>query len=95
MRSGTLRNKCSRSNAATMHGLNKWYMAMFEELGWMVLANKKGMDEKIKHYKTSLHNLETHLECKIKSVRDYDKKTDLQILLENVKILIAHVDKDF
>jgi hypothetical protein len=90
---GTLRSKCE--HPATMHGLNKWYEKMFEELGWMVLANKKGMDDKVKVYKHSLERLKTHLECKIHSVHDHDREVDLNILLENVKILIAHVHKDF
>lgn len=80
---------------ATMHGLNKWYEKMFEELGWMVLAHEKGMDDKVQVYKNSLERLQTHLECKIHSVHEHDRKVDLHILLDNVKILTAHVHKDF
>jgi hypothetical protein len=90
---GSERNKCKYPS--TMFYLNKWYMDMFEQLGWMVLAKKKGMNDKIKEYKLSLGRLKSHLECKIDEVQEVDRKVDLNILLENVKILIAHVDKDF
>lgn len=32
---------------ATMNGIAKWYKKMFKQLGWMVLANKKGYTDKI------------------------------------------------
>jgi len=83
------RTKCE--HPATMYSLNKWYERMFEELGWMVLAQKKGMDDKVQVYKHSLERLKTHLECKIASVRDHDRKADLHILLDNVNVLIAYV----
>jgi hypothetical protein len=89
----TLKKRCEYP--ATFHGLHKWYEKMFEELGWMVLAHEKGMTDKIMVYKNSLDRLKTHLECKIHSVKEHDRKTDLHILLDNVKILIAHVHKDF
>ena len=49
MKKRMFRQKCS--SKATMHGLNKWYEKMFEELGWMVLAHNRGMTDKIHHYK--------------------------------------------
>ena len=36
---------------ATYHGIHKWYTAMFEKLGWMILAKDKGLNENIEHYK--------------------------------------------
>ena len=90
---GTMRNKCKYP--ATMHGLHKWYEKLFEELGWMVLANYKGMNDKIKMYKHSLERLKEHIECKINSVKEIDRKTDLKIIWDNVHILQEHVNKDF
>ena len=46
--------KCCK---ATFHAINHWYKEEFEKLGWMVLANHRGMDDKIMHYKKSLDRL--------------------------------------
>ena len=79
---------------ATMHGLKHWYEAMFEKLGWMILAKKKQYTEKVSSYVISLDRLHEKLICKIGSIRDQDKKNDLMIMLDNVKILIDHAKKD-
>ena len=78
-------------NQATMQGLNKWYVSMFEKLGWMVLAKKLGdMEHKIMAYKESLNRIEEKLECKINTVKEIDRKNDLIIMLKNVRILKEH-----
>lgn len=86
-------NKCEFP--ATMCGLKKWHTKMFDQLGWMVLANHHGYKDKIVAYKSSLNRLKDKLECKIKSIKDEDKKDDLEIMHANVKELIKHVKKDF
>lgn len=86
--------KCRYS--ATMIGLNGWHKAMFEQLGWMVLAKEKyGLSDKIATYKNSVNRLKEAIECKMTQVHEQDRKDDLQILLDNVIILKAHIDKDF
>jgi hypothetical protein len=77
------------------HSLYEWYHHMFEQLGWMILAKSKGdMESKILAYKHSLQHLKQQIECKHAVIRDLDKKDDLKIMLQNVDVLISHVDGD-
>lgn len=80
---------------ATMHGLYQWYKEMFEKLGWMVLAQSRGMTDKIQTYLNSLQRLHMALEQKISKIHDADKKEDLTIMLKNVEELLSHSQKDF
>jgi hypothetical protein len=85
-------SKCE--NPVSAYGFQKWYTAMFEQLGLIVLGKAKGdMQDKIDSYKKSLKRLIHKLECKINAVKDHDRKMDLQIMCENVKILSAHTHK--
>lgn len=79
----------------TIHGLHEWYEAMFEKLGWMILANRNGWVDKIMTYKNSVDRLEKAIEYKHAHVREHDCKMDLKIMLDNVKVLKEHVEKDF
>lgn len=93
-------NKTRKANgcrySATMQGLNAWHKAMFEQLGWMVLAKEKyHLSDKITTYKNSVDRLKEAIECKMTQVHEIDRKNDLKILLDNVMILKAHIDKDF
>jgi hypothetical protein len=80
---------------ATTQALIKWYVSIYEKLGWMVLAKQKGLKFKLEYYKKSIQLLKEELICKINSVQDYDKRNDLRIILDNVIILERHVQKDF
>ena len=84
--------KCE--NPVSTYGFQKWYTAMFEQLGLIVLGKAKGdMPDKIDSYKKSLKRLIHKLECKMNNVEEHDRKIDLQIMCENVKILSAHAHK--
>lgn len=72
---------------ATFYGLHKWETAMFEKLGWMVLAKNEGNNLKIKSYMYSIHCLKNKLMKKIDEVHDKDRKDDLKILHEQICIL--------
>lgn len=80
---------------ATMHGLHHWHDAMFEKLGWMVLAKEHGMMDKVISYKASVERLKKSIEHKIKHVKETDRKTDLKIMWDNVCVLEKHVYEDF
>jgi len=84
--------KCA--NPVSTYGFQRWYTAMFEQLGLMVIAKSKGdMDDRIYSYKKSLERLINKLECKIDSVEEHDRKVDLELMCENVKILSVHAHK--
>jgi hypothetical protein len=83
------------SNDVTYYGLHKWYNSLFEKVGWMIIASSRGYTEKIKNYKMSLECLRAQLEKKHKKMMDKDKKEDVRIMLINVELLMAHVNKDF
>ena len=79
----------------TYPGLVKWYHAMFEKLGWMILAKEYGMTDKISTYNNSLQRLKDGLLKKSKGMENHDKTRDIEIMLKNVNILIQHANKDF
>ena len=79
----------------TAHGLHEWYVSMFEKLGWMILANRNGWNDKVTTYKNSVHRLEEAIIFKHNHTKDADRKMDLKIMLENVKVLKEHIHQDF
>jgi hypothetical protein len=83
------------ARSATMQGIGKWYTHVFEQLGWMILAKNKGYDDKVEVYKNSLNRLSSTIENKMRSVHEHDRKEDLQIMHNNLKLLIEHAKKDF
>ena len=81
--------------AMTFQGLQMWHNAMFEKLGWMVLADAKGYDGKIAEYKKSVNRLIEAITYAMKKYEDHNRKHDLSVLLMNAEVLKEHVDKDF
>ena len=79
----------------TYDGLHKWYVSMFEKLGWMLLAKNNEWNDKIITYKNSVNRLEEAIIFKHKNTKDEDRKMDLIIMLENVNILKQHIRVDF
>ena len=86
-------SKCAHNT--TFDGLQKWYRSSFEQLGWMILALKFGYKDKVQVYKQNTLMLRDCLAKKYKKMTDHDKKEDVKIMLNNVEILIKHVNKDF
>jgi hypothetical protein len=79
----------------TFCGLNVAYKAMYEKLGWMLLAQKYNMLDKIAEYKNSIHRIINAMKHKKKHISDCDKKDDLDIMINNLTLLHEHVEKDF
>jgi hypothetical protein len=80
---------------ATYHGITEWYKAKFEKLGWMILAKKNGMMDKVMEYQNSIKRLHVALEQKIRKIHDKDKKADLILMKKNIEVLLEHVKADF
>jgi len=89
------RSRKSCKYQATYAGLHQWFKNEFEKLGWMVLAKEKGMHEKVRTYVHGIQRLHDHLECKIQDTMDKDRLDDLVIMLNDVKVLLAHCTRDF
>jgi hypothetical protein len=84
-----------KTHPVTYKGLNEWFEAMFEKLGWMILAKHYGDDLKIQEYKESLDHLRGALEAKMAATKSDHHKEDLEIMHNNLMILIEHVNEDF
>jgi hypothetical protein len=79
----------------TFDNIQGWYKKSFEQLGWMVLANKYKYTDHINNYKKSVLILRDCIAKKLKTIVDPDKKEDLKSMLNNVETLIKHINKDF
>jgi hypothetical protein len=80
---------------AATAGLMKWYFHLYEKLGWMILAKHQGMVLAMEFYKRAITVLKERIICKIDSVRDYDKRNDLRVILNNVIVLEKYVNTNF
>jgi len=79
----------------TFKGLNTWYKSVFEQLGWMVLAKKYGMTDKVNVYVNSIYRIHMAIEQKMKKTEEHDRLEDLRVMKKNIQILLEHVQKDF
>lgn len=79
--------------ANTIHGLNHWHKAVFEKLGWMVLAKAKGYTDKVRVYKDSIGHLAKSIEHVMGEYESANRKHDLNVLHMNVMCLHDFVMK--
>ena len=91
----SMKNMKDMKNKVTFNSLQEWHDSAFERLGWMVLADAKGNKGKIVMYKKELQHLIDSLDQGMRNFMEADRIRDLNILKNNVKILLAHVKKDF
>jgi len=63
-----------------MAQLNGWFRAMYEKLGWMVLAEAKGMGHKVVEYKRSVKHLVEAIENLMREYTDMNRIHDLKVL---------------
>jgi hypothetical protein len=76
-----------------MAALVMWHKAMFEKLGWMLLAKAKGMNEKIRAYKTGVNDLVKSLEHVMAEYEDHNRKHDLNVMLTQARLLQKNVNR--
>jgi len=86
-------SKCAHN--PTFDSLQLWYKSSFEQLGWMILAVNYNYKDKVDTYKQNTLMLRDCLAKKYKKIVDPDKKDDLKSMLNNIEILIKHINKDF
>jgi hypothetical protein len=90
----SINNKTRKCCQATMKGLHQWFVNVFEERGWMILAKSRGMNDKVNVYKSSLQRLKQSLDNALAEYKDADRKRDVKIMCDNVAILIEDVEKN-
>lgn len=79
---------------STTKGIYSWYTAIFEKLGWMVLAKEKGYGYKIDTYKKSIDNLLKTIKHTYGEYEEHNRQRDLHILFINTECLKDFVNKN-
>jgi hypothetical protein len=79
----------------TYRSLLYWYRTSFQQLGFMILEKHNGYNDKVSNYKTDVMRLRDCIAKKHSKMNNPDKKDDLKIMLDNVEVLIKHINKDF
>jgi len=72
------------SHDATFQGLHCWMKSKYEKLGWMCLAQEHGNQIKVASYMESLKRLKASLDKKMNELDEKDRKTDIEILQNDV-----------
>jgi len=79
----------------TLHGLEKWTVHLYENLGWMTLAYDNKREDKVISYITSIKKLKLSIENRMEIITSEDAKLDLVSLLSKVKHLTTITTKLF
>jgi hypothetical protein len=80
-------------HAATFCGVQHWFKAEFEKLGWMLLAKEKGYDFKVVAYKRAIRHMIMTIEHLMTEYSEADRIHDLNVLLMESKVLNEFVNK--
>ena len=76
-----------------MGQLSRWFRAMYEKLGWMLLAKAKGLNSKIVEYKKSVKHLIESIEHVMHEYTNMNRIHDLRVLDMEAKVLNDFVQK--
>ena len=67
----------------TLHGLEKWTCYLYENLGWMTLANETNKD-KVSAYLISIKKLTLSIDKRLNTITNEDAKVDLETLKRKI-----------
>lgn len=79
----------TKRNQISYVRLEKLYRKVFDQFGWMILAHENDMKEEVAFYVSAVERILEEIQT---SKKDVD---GLELMESNVKILLAHVQKDF
>jgi len=79
----------------TYHELHEWYERTLKKWAFVIIAVANGNNDKLLRYQQELGSLAVTLNQRLNTVSNPDKKQDLQIMLNNVWIIIDHINQDF
>ena len=79
----------------TIRGIHHWSRCLFNSFGCIILAHHRKHDSRVVAYHDSVKDLLKTIEYRLEHVHDADKKEDLQIIHEHVKMLKFYTDKLF
>jgi hypothetical protein len=77
----------------TYLSLLTWNQSSFEQLGSMILEKHNGYSDKVAQYKTDVMRLRDCISKKYSNMGNNSKKEDLRIMLNNIEVLIKHMNK--
>lgn len=75
----------------TYHSLCKWFEHVFSKVGWIILKHSEGFHEATHHYLKELSHLDAALSAKHATTVDEDKRRDLEIMRNHLRILETHL----
>ena len=72
--------------------MHVWFKHLHENLGWVILAKSRGggKDVKVQAYLASINHFIDSAEKKLLQTEESDRKADIKILIDNVKVLQKH-----
>lgn len=78
----------TKRNEISYLRLEKLYRKLFDQFGWMILANEYDMKEEVSFYVSAIERI-------LAAIQASKDVPGLERMESNVKILLAHAQKDF
>ena len=79
----------------TIRGIHHWSRNLFVSFGCIIMAHHRKHDSRVVAYHDSVNDLLKTIESRLETIHDADKKDDLRITHEHVKLLKLYADKLF
>lgn len=78
----------------TLYALQKWHKSLFRRYTYMVVELERGDVEKVSRFVERAERLIGALERKLAQLQDADTQNDVEIMLDEAKLLLRHVQQD-